>query len=123
MPACCSGGRCGFVAVLAAGLVEKDQQMRCAYLLAVMVFSSAALAAAPEAAPLAPFETVDGDHDGHISYDEFHAFALADIAKSGGLRAKMAAVHPDKAEQRIRERFEALDSKHQGYITQDEWHH
>lgn len=71
----------------------------------------------------ASFQMADANHDGHISQDEFVAFARARMASSGGMRAAMFShLAPEDQKSRLDTKFAQMDAAGKGYLTLDDWH-
>jgi hypothetical protein len=71
----------------------------------------------------ASFKAADANGDDRVSQEEFEAFAKAQLANTGGMRAMMFnRLSPDDQKARLDERFAKMDTAGKGYVTMDEWH-
>ncbi len=81
-----------------------------------------AIAPAAQAQVSANFDAADADHDGHLTFDEFQAYATRiAAASSGAMAATFNQRTPADQAARLHLRFDAADTDHKGYLTRAEF--
>lgn len=68
------------------------------------------------------FDDADTNHDGHVTLQEFTAYATRQLAESSGRKAKrFQQLSPQEQQSRLQARFEQLDRGHKGYLDRSDW--
>lgn len=85
--------------------------------------ASAALAAAPvQAQAKGNFDAADANKDGHVTLQEFAAYATQRLmAGSGRLARRFQKLSPEQQNARLEQRFHKLDRDHKGYLDKNDW--
>jgi Ca2+-binding EF-hand superfamily protein len=93
--------------------------LRIAALATVMVFGAAC---AVHAQVKGNFDDADTNHDGHVTLQEFAAYATTRLAAATGPRAQaFKRLSPSEQADRLQKRFQALDKGHKGYLDRNDW--
>jgi hypothetical protein len=84
---------------------------------------TAALFAAPAYARMrGNFDQADANHDGHVTLQEYEAYASARLAAANGrLAQKFKALSPAEQTAKIEQRFAKADAGHKGYLDRQDW--
>jgi Ca2+-binding EF-hand superfamily protein len=93
--------------------------LRIAALAAVMACGAAC---AVHAQVRGKFDDADTNHDGHVTLEEFQAYATSRLAAVSGPRAQaFKSLPPDQQAARLQKRFQALDKGNKGYLDRKDW--
>ena len=93
--------------------------LRIAALVTVMAFGAGC---AVHAQVRGNFDDADTNHDGHVTLQEFQAYATARLAAARGPRAQaFKNMSPTEQADRLQKRFQALDKGNKGYLDRKDW--
>lgn len=68
------------------------------------------------------FEDADTNSDGHVSLQEFEAYATKRLmGGSGRLARRFQKLTPEQQTARLEQRFQKLDHDHKGYLDKSDW--
>lgn len=68
------------------------------------------------------FDDADVNHDGHVTFEEFAAYATKRLMESNGRMAmRFRQLTPEQQTARLRRRFDRLDKGHKGYLDRKDW--
>jgi Ca2+-binding EF-hand superfamily protein len=101
--------------------MERFSTFVCATAIAlVAVFAGAAWAQAQMRR--GNFADADANHDGHVTLQEFEAYAAARLmAANGPVAQRFKELSPQDQTARLQQRFEKLDRGGKGYLDRSDW--
>jgi Ca2+-binding EF-hand superfamily protein len=68
------------------------------------------------------FDAADANHDGHVTFDEFSAYAKQQLDSANGRRARrFKSLSADQQDALLRKRFDQADRNHKGYLDRSDW--
>jgi len=68
------------------------------------------------------FEDADTNKDGHVTLQEFEAYATKRLTDgSGRLARRFQKLSPEQQTARLEQRFQKLDRDHKGYLDKNDW--
>jgi hypothetical protein len=68
------------------------------------------------------FDDADANHDGHVTLQEFEAYATKRLMSANGPMAQQfKKLSPTEQTARLQQRFETLDHGHKGYLDRNDW--
>src|ERR1700748_952612 len=68
------------------------------------------------------FADADTNHDGKVSFQEYHAYASQQLrSRSGRMAQRFKSLSPQEQQTRLKQRFDAADSDHNGFLDRKEW--
>ena len=91
--------------------------------IATLVAAAALVTAAPvQAQAKGNFDDADANRDGHVSLQEFEAYATQRLmARSGRLARRFQKLSPEQQRARLEKRFHKLDRDNKGYLDKNDW--
>jgi Ca2+-binding EF-hand superfamily protein len=68
------------------------------------------------------FDAADSNHDGHVTFDEFSAYAKQWLDGANGRKAqKFSQLSTEQQTAVLRKRFDRADRNHKGYLERSDW--
>jgi Ca2+-binding EF-hand superfamily protein len=68
------------------------------------------------------FDAADSNHDGHVSFEEFAAYATQQLDNANGRKAqKFKQLSGEQQTTVLRKRFGRADRRHKGYLDRGDW--
>jgi Ca2+-binding EF-hand superfamily protein len=68
------------------------------------------------------FEDADTNKDGHVTLQEFEAYATRRLVNgSGRVARRFQKLTPEQQSTRLEQRFQKLDHDHKGYLDKNDW--
>lgn len=91
--------------------------------IATLVAAAALAVIAPAQAQVkGNFDDADTNKDGHVSLQEYEAYATQRLlAGTGRLARRFQQLSPEERSARLGKRFNKLDHGHKGYLDKNDW--
>jgi len=71
---------------------------------------------------LGSFDDADTNHDGHVSLQEFEAYATPRLLATNSRRAqRFRSLSPQQQAAVLQRRFDRMDHGHKGYLDRNDW--
>lgn len=68
------------------------------------------------------FDDADANHDGHVTLQEYEAYATGSLmARNGRLAQRFKQLSPQEQAARLQQRFDGMDKGHKGYLDRSDW--
>jgi Ca2+-binding EF-hand superfamily protein len=68
------------------------------------------------------FDTADSNHDGHVTFEEFSAYAKQQLNDINSRKAqRFRQLSTQQQETVLRKRFDRADRSHKGYLDRSDW--
>jgi Ca2+-binding EF-hand superfamily protein len=89
--------------------------------IAITVLTCLALNAA-QAQMKGDFDAADANHDGHVTFEEFAAYAKQELGNANGRKArKFKQLSDEQQTNLLHKRFDKADRNHKGYLDRSDW--
>ena len=68
------------------------------------------------------FDAADANRDGHVTFEEFAAYAKQELADASGRKARRFRQLSDEQQTKLlHKRFDKADRNHKGYLDRSDW--
>ena len=68
------------------------------------------------------FDAADSNHDGHVTFEEFSAYAKQQLDAGNSRKAqRFKQLSTDQQTAVLRKRFDRADHSHKGYLERSDW--